>query len=56
MDFAKEIERLTNRYKKAEKIILITDNLNIHSKKCILAALGEERGKKVTDKTAQNLV
>lgn len=50
VDFAKEIERLVKRYKKAEKIILITDNLNTHSAKCIVDAFGKERGDKIIDK------
>lgn len=51
VDFAKEIEKLTmKKYKEAEKLVLITDNLNIHSKKAILETLGEEKGKKVTDR------
>lgn len=51
IDFAKEIEKLVmTRYKQAEKVVLVTDNLNIHSKKAIIETLGEEIGKKITDR------
>jgi len=50
-DFAKEMEKLAmKKYREAEKIALITDNLNIHSKKAVLEILGEEKGKKVNDR------
>lgn len=50
-DFAKEMEKIiTNDYAKAEKVILVTDNLNIHSPQVILETLGEERGRPIVDK------
>jgi hypothetical protein len=48
LDFAKFTERLVNTtYKKATKVILVTDNLNIHSAKSIITSLGETRGQQV---------
>lgn len=43
VDFAKEIKRLiTKTYRKAEKLIMVLDNLNTHREKAIREVLGEE--------------
>jgi hypothetical protein len=50
-DFAKEIKDIVLvKYKHAEKIILVTDNLNTHTAKCIRDELGEEEAKAILDK------
>lgn len=50
-DFAKVVKKLvTKTYKKAKKIILVVDNLNIHSKKTLIAVFGEKEGKKLNKK------
>lgn len=48
---ARFIERLVmEEYKTADKVTLITDNLNTHTPKAILETLGEERGNQVLDR------
>lgn len=50
-DFAKIIKYLvTQKYKDAEKLILVCDNLNTHKKQSILDEYGEEEGQKICDK------
>jgi hypothetical protein len=50
-DFAKVIQKLvTKKYRRAKKILLVTDNLNIHTEKTITEVLGEKEGKKITGK------
>jgi hypothetical protein len=50
-DFAKVVKKLvTNIYRRTKKIILVVDNLNIHSKKTLLAVFGEKEGKKLSKK------
>ncbi|MEK7075117.1 MAG: IS630 family transposase [Patescibacteria group bacterium] len=50
-DFAKEMEKIVmDMYRDAEKVVLVTDNLNIHSPKAILETLGEARGRLIVDK------
>ena len=47
-DTARFIERLImEEYQSAERVTLITDNLNTHTEKAILETLGEERGNQV---------
>ena len=41
-EFAKFLNDISNKYKNAEKIILVMDNLNIHSKKSLVEHYGEE--------------
>jgi hypothetical protein len=46
VDFAKEIKRLvTKTYKKAQRLIMVLDNLNTHREKAIREVLGEEAEK-----------
>jgi hypothetical protein len=48
---ARFIERLVmEEYKHAEQVVLITDNLNTHTRKAILETLGEERGTQVLNR------
>jgi transposase len=50
-DFANVVKKLvTHTYKKAKRIIFVTDNLNIHSKKTLIAVFGEKEGKKLNRK------
>ena len=50
-DFAKVVKRLVTRiYRKAKKIIFVVDNLNIHSKKTLIAVFGDKEGKKLNKK------
>jgi transposase len=52
-DFAREIKQLVlKRYKNAEKVILVTDNLNIHTPKCIRDELPAKTAKKILDKVS----
>jgi transposase len=43
-EFAKFLGSLERRYSTAEKIVLVMDNLNIHSKKSLTDFYGEEKG------------
>jgi hypothetical protein len=50
-DFAKEMDRIVmGMYRAADTVVLVTDNLNIHSPKTILDALGEKRGQAIVEK------
>lgn len=50
-DFAKVVKKLVTKiYKRAKKIIFVTDNLNIHSKKTLSAVFGEKESKKLNKK------
>lgn len=50
-DFAKVVKNLVTKiYRKAKKIIFVVDNLNIHSKKTLIAVFGEKEGKKLNKK------
>jgi len=50
-DYASFIKYLViHVYKKAEKIILVEDNLNTHSKKVLIEMLGEKEGNKIAEK------
>jgi hypothetical protein len=49
-DFAKFIKSLSDRYKKADKIILVMDNLATHKEKHLLEYYGEEAGKALWNK------
>lgn len=46
-EFAKLLNDINNKYKNAEKIVLVMDNLNIHSKKSLIEHYGEERAAKL---------
>jgi hypothetical protein len=45
VDFAKFLNSIEKKYIDAEKIILVMDNLNIHSEKSLIEHYGEERGR-----------
>ncbi len=50
-DFAKVVKKLVTKiYRKAKKIIFVVDNLNIHSKKTLVAVFGEKESKKLNKK------
>jgi transposase len=50
-DFAREIKRLVlGKYKDAEKVVLVVDNLNTHTEKCIRDELAEEEAEKILKK------
>jgi len=42
-EFAKFLNGLNNRYKSADKIILVMDNLNIHTKKSLVEYYGQQK-------------
>jgi hypothetical protein len=47
-DFAFFLDKLVNvTYRQADKIILVTDNLNIHRQKSLITAFGEEKAEKI---------
>ncbi len=51
IDWAKHIQNLVEiHYKKAEKIILVVDNLNIHTGATLYELLPPEHAKKIVDK------
>lgn len=50
-DFAKVIKTLVmNKYKNAEKLVLVTDNLNIHNEKAIRETLKKEEAEQIINK------
>jgi hypothetical protein len=46
-EFAKFLNDIQNNYLKADKIILIMDNLNTHSEKSLVDQYGEKKGKSI---------
>ena len=47
-DFAHFIDKLVNTtYKEAAKIVLVTDNLNIHGEKSFITTFGEEKARQI---------
>lgn len=50
-DFAKVIKTLVmNKYKNAEKLVLVTDNLNIHNEKAIRETLEKEEAEQIINR------
>lgn len=50
-DFAKAIKRLVmGKYKSAEKVVLVTDNLNIHSEKVLREIFNNEEAEKIINR------
>ncbi len=43
-DFARALQRIAGRYRRARRIHLVVDNLSTHSLKCLIAALGPLEG------------
>lgn len=46
-DFAKFMKSLTIKYKEAEKIVLVMDNLSTHKEKSLIEYYGEDEGKRI---------
>ena len=49
-DFSKFIKSLSEKYKDAEKIVLVMDNLSTHKEKHLIEYYGESEGKKLWNK------
>ncbi len=49
-DYSICMKFLVNFYKDADKIIVVQDNLNTHTKKSLIKAFGEEKAKKIMEK------
>jgi len=49
-DFARFLSSIAKKYKVADKIILIMDNLNTHTFKSLTDCYGEEEGKRIWDR------
>jgi hypothetical protein len=45
--FTRALERIACRYRRARRIHLVLDNLSTHALKCVVAAVGEARGRRL---------
>ena len=50
LDFAAQLQRLVGTYPEAERVVLVTDNLNTHSPACLYEAFAPEEARRIAGK------
>jgi len=50
LDFAAQLQRLVAAYPAAERVVLVTDNLNTHSPACLYEAFSPEEARRIARK------
>lgn len=50
LDFAAQLQRLVDAYPEAERVVLVTDNLNTHSPACLYEAFAPDEARRIARK------